>query len=184
MPVDAVEPVEDGADDDCDPDPTPRGTAIATAARRANSVLNGICLATALALPVAVWGTLMPGEPRSVGAAIVGVLFVAIFISRARSFADRRQAVALVCGASAAVCAGVARYVWSYPPAAVAPLLWGVLILALFGGAGLAAALLVPATRFTPLVRMVAEWLELAAIVVALPLSAWVGGLFAWVRMR
>jgi hypothetical protein len=56
--------------------------------------------------------------------------------------------------------------------------------LALFAGAGLAAALLVPVTRFTPLVRMVAEWLELAAIVIALPLAAWVGGLFAWVRMR
>jgi hypothetical protein len=71
-----------------------------------------------------------------------------------------------------------------YPSDAIAPVLWGSLVLALFAGAGLAAALLVPVTRFTPLVRMVAEWLELAAIVIALPLAAWVGGLFAWVRMR
>ena len=55
---------------------------------------------------------------------------------------------------------------------------------AVFAAAGLAAALLVPVTRFTPLVRMVAEWLELAAIVAALPLAAWIGGLFTWVRMR
>ena len=46
------------------------------------------------------------------------------------------------------------------------------------------AALLVPVTRFTPLVRMVVEWLELIAIVAALPLAAWIGGLFTWVRMR
>ncbi len=43
---------------------------------------------------------------------------------------------------------------------------------------------MVPVTRFTPLVRMVAEWLELVAIVAALPLAARIGGLFAWVRMR
>jgi hypothetical protein len=46
------------------------------------------------------------------------------------------------------------------------------------------AALLVPITRFTPLVRMIAEWLEIAAIIAALPLAAWIGGLFNWVRMR
>ena len=39
----------------------------------------------------------------------------------------------------------------------------------------LAAALLVPVTRFTPLVRMIAEWFELAAIVAAFPLAAWIG---------
>lgn len=184
MPVDAVAPVDDDVEDDPDLDVTPRGSVIAAAARRANSVLTGICVAAAVALPAAVWTTLMPGEPRGVGALIVAVLFVAIYISRARAFTDRRQAVALVCGAAAAVCAGVVRYVLSYPAEAVAPLWWGVLVLAAFAAAGLAAALLVPATRFTPLVRMVAEWLELAAIVVALPLAAWVGGLFAWVRMR
>jgi hypothetical protein len=56
--------------------------------------------------------------------------------------------------------------------------------LAGFGAAGLVAALLVPITRFTPLVRMIAEWLEIAAIIAALPLAAWIGGLFTWVRMR
>ena len=53
-----------------------------------------------------------------------------------------------------------------------------------FGAAALAAALLVPVTRFTPLVRMVTEWAELVAIVAVLPLAAWIGGLFTWVRMR
>jgi type VII secretion integral membrane protein EccD len=184
MPVDAVTPVDEQIEEEPNPDTTPRGEVIAQAARRANGVLTGICVAAAIALPAAVWTTLTPGQPRGTGAAILALLFVVIYISRGRAFADRRQAVALVCGAAAAVCAGVARYVLHQPTDAVAPLLWGTAVLVAFAGAGLAAALLVPVTRFTPLVRMVAEWLELAAIVVVLPLAAWVGGLFTWVRMR
>jgi len=184
MPVDAVAPVEDESEDEPNPDATPRGEVIATAARRANHVLTGICVAAAIALPVAVWATLIPGQPKATPAAVLSGLFVVIFISRGRAFADRRQAVALVCGAAAAACSGVARYVLAGSGESVAPLLWGSLVLTVFGAAGLAAALLVPVTRFTPLVRMVAEWLELAAIVAALPMAAWIGGLFTWVRMR
>lgn len=107
-----------------------------------------------------------------------------IFISRGRAFADKRQAIALVCGAVAAVCVGVVKYVLNEPAPSGEPVLWGAAMLVAFGGAGLAAALLVPITRFTPLVRMVAEWLEIVAIIVAMPLAAWIGGLFTWVRMR
>ncbi|MEI6252424.1 MAG: type VII secretion integral membrane protein EccD [Mycobacteriaceae bacterium] len=184
MPVDAVTPVDDEVGEEPNRDETPRGSVIAGAARRANGVLTGICVAAAIALPMAVWFTLMPGQPKSAAAALLALLFVLIFISRGRAFADRRQAVALVCGAAAGLCSGVVRYVLHLPAPSVAPLIWGSLVLAGFAAAGLAAALLVPVTRFTPLVRMVAEWLELAAIVVALPMAAWVGGLFNWVRMR
>jgi type VII secretion integral membrane protein EccD len=109
---------------------------------------------------------------------------VLIFISRGRAFADKRQAIALVCGAVAAVCVGVIKYVLHEPATSTESLLWAALILGGFGAAGLAAAMLVPITRFTPLVRMVAEWLEIFAIIAALPLAAWIGGLFTWVRMR
>jgi hypothetical protein len=78
----------------------------------------------------------------------------------------------------------VVRYAVHAHGQSAAVLLWGAVVLLVFASAGLAAALLVPVTRFTPLVRMVAEWLELVAIVVALPLAAWIGGLFTWVRMR
>ena len=115
---------------------------------------------------------------------MLAALFVLIFISRGRSFADKRQGVAMVCGAAAAVCAGVGKYVLHQPASSGEAVLWGVLALAVFAAAGLVAALLVPVTRFTPLVRMVVEWLELIAIVAALPLAAWIGGLFTWVRMR
>lgn len=184
MPVDAVMPVEETPDEDPARDMTPRGEVIAGAAKRANSVLTGICLAAAVTLPVATWMTVMPGSPRGTAAALLAVLFAVIFLSRARAFADRRQAVALSCGAAAAVCAGAARYVVHFQGVSTAAFLWGAGAAACFGAAALAAALLVPSTRFTPLVRMVIEWLELVAVVVALPLAAWISGLFAWVRMR
>jgi type VII secretion integral membrane protein EccD len=186
LPIDAVVPVPsdagEHAEDEGIADPTPSGRGIAAAAVRANGVLTGICLASALALPVAVWFTVMPGQPRSTAAAALGALFIVIFISRARSFADRRQAVALVGGAAAAFCGATVRFVLAEPSPAA--LLCGAAAVVGFGTAGLGAALLVPATPFTPLVRMAIEWLELLAITAALPLAAWVGGLFAWVRLR
>jgi type VII secretion integral membrane protein EccD len=184
LPADAVSPVDEAADEELSPDTTPRGARIAAGAVRANDVLTGICVAAGATLPAAVWATLMPGRSRSGAAAVLAGLFVLIFISRGRAFADKRQAIALVCGAVAAVSVGVVKYVLHEPATSAESLLWGALILGGFGAAGLAAALLVPITRFTPLVRMVAEWLEIVAIIAALPLAAWIGGLFTWVRMR
>ncbi|MGO8962311.1 type VII secretion integral membrane protein EccD [Mycobacterium sp.] len=184
LPTDAVSPVDEAADEEVSPDTTPRGAQIAGGAVRANNVLTGICVAAGLTLPLAVWATLMPGRSRSGAAAVLAALFVLIFISRGRAFADKRQAIALVCGAVAAVGVGVIKYVLHEPATSAGSLLWGALILGGFGAAGLVASLLVPITRFTPLVRMIAEWLEIVAIIAALPLAAWIGGLFTWVRMR
>ncbi|MGO9099827.1 MAG: type VII secretion integral membrane protein EccD [Mycobacterium sp.] len=184
LPTDAVSPVDEAADEEVSPDTTPRGAQIAAGAVRANNVLTGICVAAGLTLPLAVWATLMPGRSRSGAAAVLAALFVLIFISRGRAFADKRQAIALVCGAVAAVGVGVIKYVLHEPATSAGSLLWGALILGGFGAAGLVASLLVPITRFTPLVRMIAEWLEIVAIIAALPLAAWIGGLFTWVRMR
>lgn len=184
LPVDTVAPVPADGEDESHPDSTPSGEQIAAAAVRANRVLTGICVGAALALPLGVWATLVPGQGRSVPAAVLAGLFVLIFISRGRAFTDKRQAVALVCGAAVATCVGVAKYVLHQPADSADSVLWAALALGAFGGCGLTAALLVPVTRFTPLVRMVTEWLELAAITAALPLAAWIGGLFTWVRMR
>lgn len=183
LPIDAVAPVKDDGEDDVVGDTTPSGSAIAYAARRANGVLRGICVAAAVTLPLAVWVTLAPFQSHGGSAALLSGLFVLIFISRARAFADRVQAVALVCGAAAAVCTAVTRYVVDDVRSPMT-LATGALILSAFAAAGLGAGLLVPATRFTPLVRVVTEWLELVAIVAALPLVAWIGGIFTWVRMH
>lgn len=184
LPTDSVAPVAEDTGDDQAPDGTPSGSALEADARRANGAMTGICVATAVALPIAVWTTLMPGGTRGMAAAALAALFVVIFVSRGRAFADKRQAVALVCGAAAAVCAAVIRYALHTSPGSSVGLIWGTVVLIGFAAAVLVSALLVPMTRFTPLVRMVAEWVELAAIVAAFPLAAWVGGLFTWVRMR
>ncbi len=157
---------------------------IANAARRANGVLNGICVGSAIALPVAIWATTAPGASYGYASGLLALLFVLIFISRARGFSDRRQAVALVCGAAAGFCAGVARYAVAAQTDPMPWLIGSIVVLLVFAASGLAAAMAVPATRFTPLVRMTTEWLELVAVVAALPLAAWIIGLFAWVRMR
>ena len=183
LPIDVVAPVDED-DEAGEPDTTPSGARVADAARRANAVLTGLCLASGIALPAAIWATVAPARPYSRAAAVLALLFVVIFISRARAFSDRRQAVALVCGGAAGYCAGVTRYVIEAQGNPAPALLAGVVALLVFGAGGLAAALAVPATRFTPLVRMVTEWLELVAVVAALPLAAWIIGLFAWVRMR
>jgi type VII secretion integral membrane protein EccD len=196
LPADAVAPVNLDEEDEeaagqegnegqeANPDTSPRGAQITAAAVRANNVLTGICVGAGLALPAAVWPTLMPGAGRGTAAAVLVGLFVLIYVSRGRTYADKRQAIALVCGAAAAVCAAVVKYVLHEPAGSGAAVLWGALALALFGVAALAAGLLIPITKFTPLVRMIAEWLELVAIIAALPLAAWIGGLFTWVRMR
>lgn len=184
QPIDTVTPVDEDADEEPNPDTTPRGEVIADAARRANSVLTGLCAAAGVTLPLAAWATLMPGRPRATAAAILVGLFVLIFISRGRTFADKRQAIALVMGAAAAVSLGVVKYTLVQPGDSTTALVWAAVALLVFAGCGLVAALLVPVTRFTPLVRMLAEWLEILAIIAALPLAAWISGLFMWVRMR
>jgi type VII secretion integral membrane protein EccD len=183
LPVDTVSPVEELSDDDASQDQTPLGATISAAAVRANRVLTGICIALSGVMPAAVGAILVPGTPAALPAAVLVGLIVVIFISRGRAFADRCQAVALVCAAAAAVCVGVCRYALS-SPTGIASWLCGVGILTIFGSAGLVLALVVPDSRFTPLVRMAAEWFELLAIVAAFPLAAWISGLFTWVRMR
>ena len=184
MATDTVTPVREDPEEDSGRDTTPNGAFIAQAARRANAVLTGLCVAVALMLPIAAWVTVMPGQPRGNAAAVLVLLFVLIFVSRGRAFADRKQAVAVVLGGCAAFFAGVIRYVLAGEDQPGRALLWGTLVLGGFAAAAVAAALVVPGSRFTPLVRMATEWVELTAIVAALPLAAWIGGLFTWVRMR
>ncbi|WP_085107326.1 type VII secretion integral membrane protein EccD [Mycolicibacillus trivialis] len=181
LPSDAVTPV-DVDHGETDPAATPGGARIAELALRAHSVLTGCCVGAALSLPVATWATLAPRP--SAATTVLVALFVVIFLSRARALAARAQAVALAGGAATTIGTVIVAYVVDQPPTA-APAL-AAAVAALFGvaAAGLLAAALIPPATFTPLVRMAAEWAELGAIVVAVPLAAWIGGLFTWVRMR
>lgn len=185
MPVDTVSPVSTDETEDEDnelTDISARGAAIAASARLVNAVQVGVCVGVSLVLPAAVWGVLTPGRPWEWLALLVAGLVVGIFITQGRGFAAKYQAVALVCGASAAVCAGVVRYAIAEPRDAVAGLLWPTVVVVGFAVSGLAAALLVPAMRFRPFIRLAVEWAEVLALIVLLPAAAALGGLFTWLR--
>jgi type VII secretion integral membrane protein EccD len=184
MPVDTVSPVSEDETDDADnelTDITARGAAIGASARLVNAVQVGVCVGVSLLLPAAVWTVLMPGRPLAWLALVVAGLVVGIFITQGRGFAAKYQAVALVCGACAAVCAGVVKYAVAAPKD-VGGLLWPTAAVAAFSALGLAAALLVPATRFRPLIRLTVEWVEVLAMIALLPAAAALGGLFTWLR--
>jgi type VII secretion integral membrane protein EccD len=185
MPVDTVSPVSEDETEDEDnelTDITARGAAIAASARLVNAVQVGVCIGVSLLLPAAVWGVLTPGRPLAWLALVVAGLVVGIFITQGRGFAAKYQAVALVCGACAAVCAGVGKYALAAPKDVQAGLLWPAVAVAAFAVLGLAAALLVPATRFRPLIRLTVEWVEVLAMIALLPAAAALGGLFTWLR--
>ncbi|MGZ4510140.1 MAG: type VII secretion integral membrane protein EccD [Mycobacterium sp.] len=185
MPVDTVSPVSEDETEDEDnelTDITARGAAIAASARLVNAVQVGVCIGVSIALPAAVWGVLTPGRPWEWLALLVAGLVVGIFITQGRGFAAKYQAVALACGASAAVCAGVAKYAIAEPHDVRAGLLWPAVAVAGFAAFGLGAALLVPAMRFRPIIRLTVEWAEVLALIVLLPAAAALGGLFTWLR--
>jgi len=184
MPADSVGPVAGPDRDGVVADTTPATAPVVAAAVRANGVLTGICIAVATAIAAAAWATLEPGAPHRGAAVALVLLFIPILANRARAFSDRGQVTALALGASATFCVTGARHVIRASRDPAAQLLWATAGLGVFAAAVLAAAFLVPATRFTPLVRTLAEWIELVAVVVALPLAAWICGLFTLVRMR
>lgn len=179
MPLDTVTPV-----DDTETDPVPTGPQLAAAVGRVHAILSGICAGLGLLLPAAVWATLAPGGRMAWLAALVCVLFVVIFISRGRAFVAWRQAVALVLGAVAAVLAGAVKYVVHGAATDVVVFAAAVGAVLVFGLCGLAAAVIVPQTRYHPPVRLFVEWLEIVAIVLTVPLMAWLSGLLAWIRFH
>lgn len=184
MPADTVSPVSEDETEDEDnelTDSTARGAAIAASARLVNAVQVGVCAGVSVVLPGAVWGVLTPGRPWAWLAVLVAGLVAGIFITQGRGFAAKYQAVALVCGACAAVCAGVVKYAL-VARNVEAGLLWPAVAVAVFAASGLAAALVVPAMRFRPIIRLTVEWVEVLALVVLLPAAAALGGLFTWLR--
>jgi type VII secretion integral membrane protein EccD len=205
MAVDTVAAV-----DDTDQDPTPTGAQIAAAVRRVHAVLTGQCIGLAAVLPAAVWAALVPGRDKAWAAALVSALMVVIFVSRGRatffapstrraasrhagtddddeattgSFVGWQQAVPLVVGAAVATVAGVVKYVAQQPASNTGVFAVAASGVFMLGVTALLAAAVIPASRFTPLVRLSVEWVEIAAIVAVVPLIAWTVGLFSWVRL-
>lgn len=76
----------------------------------------------------------------------------------------------------------VLKYALDTPKGVQTGLLWPAIFVAAFAALGLAVALVVPATRFRPIIRLTVEWLEVLAMIALLPAAAALGGLFAWLR--
>lgn len=184
MPLDTVSPVGDDGEDEDDEltDISARGAAIASAARLINGVQVGICVAVSVVLPAAVWMLLEPGKPAQWEAAALAGLASGIFITQARGFAAKVQAIALVCGACTAVLAGIGKYALAEPGNSAGGLLWPVVAVAVFAGFGVAAGLLVPETKFVPWIRLTVEWLEVVALVAVVVVGAHLGGWFSWIH--
>jgi type VII secretion integral membrane protein EccD len=125
---------------------------------------------------------LVPGQPRQWQTVLLAGLVAGIFLMQGRAYTAKYQAIALVYGSTGAGMAAVIKYATSAPGDSAAGLSWPVLVVGVFAALGLAAALLVPAAKFIPFIRLLVEWIEVFAIIAALPLAAWLGGLFAWVR--
>lgn len=184
MPLDTVSPVGDDGEDDDDEltDISARGAAIGSSARLINAVQVGICVAVAVALPVAVWMLLEPEGHAQWKAVTLAGLMAGIYITQARGFAAKVQAIALVSGACTAVMAGIAKYALAEPGNSAGGLLWPALAVAVFAGFGLAAGLLVPETKFVPWIRLAVVWLEVLALVAVVVLGFLVGGWFSWIH--
>ncbi|EFD75601.1 conserved hypothetical protein [Mycobacterium tuberculosis GM 1503] len=187
MPVDTVAPVSEADADDEDnelTDITARGTAIAASARLVNAVQVGMCVGVSLVLPAAVWGVLTPRQPWPWLALLVAGLTVGPLHHPGprvrRQIPSGRIGVRGVRPRCVPGCLSTP----STPRKGVQTgLLWACdLRRGLSPHWGLAVALVVPATRFRPIIRLTVEWLEVLAMIALLPAAAALGGLFAWLR--
>jgi type VII secretion integral membrane protein EccD len=170
--------------DDSETDPTPTGEQIADSALRVADVMAGLLTGCALVLPAAIWVVVIPGAKNAWMAMLIAALFVLIFISRGRAFLAWRQAVPLVVGACVAALGVIVKYALHYPGGDTVVYAACSLAALAFALCGLAAATVVPHSRFFPPLRVFVEWLEIAAITVSIPLMGWMTGLYWWTWHR
>lgn len=180
QPVDTVSPV-----DDTHPDPTALSTEqVAAIARRARSVLVGVCVAAAVVQVVCAWLAITPHANRPVWT-IVLVSAVAInLIIGARKFNDRVQAVALVGSSVTALMAIGYKYAWSTPATDLAAVLTFVGVASLIA----AAIFLIGSAGwqylFSPTTRKAVEWLGYLLIVVIPLLAVYLLNIFSFLRTQ
>ncbi|MGG7104508.1 type VII secretion integral membrane protein EccD [Rhodococcus sp. 24CO] len=147
---------------------------------RARSYLTGLVVATSVtamtgALSVAAVHT-GDGVVWS-GLALAGVT-AGVLMLRGRTFAGTAQAVPLIASGAAIVLVVLGAQIWSHQDDAVVifALAMALLILALVLG------ILAPNRVFSPVMRRIAELIDLAAIALIVPLICWVTDLFSVMR--
>jgi type VII secretion integral membrane protein EccD len=180
QPMDTVSPVEDTHSD-----PTALSTEqVASAGRRARSVLVGVCIAVAVVQLVCAWLVITPHANKPVWTTVLVCVVALDLIIRARKFNDRLQAVLLVGSSVAALMAIGYKYAWTTPPTDLAAVLAYI---------GIASAIAIGVFAlgsagwqylFSPNTRKAVEWLGNILIVSIPLLAAYVLNIFSFLRTQ
>lgn len=159
--------------------PLPSATRLAERARRADAVLTGVTIGSAVVLTAAAL-LLLPGGPSYRWQAFaLAAVFGLVVSARGRSHSDLTRATVLVsCGAI--VLAGVA---FSLTVAGTEPALSiGVALMVLLPAVALWSGVVVPRTEHAPTTRRLMEIGEYMLLCSIIPLLFWILGLYALVR--
>jgi type VII secretion integral membrane protein EccD len=147
---------------------------------RARSYLTGLVVATSVTAMTGALSVAAVHTDNGIawsGLALAGVT-AGVLMLRGRTFAGTAQAVPLIACGAAIVLVVLGAQIWSSKddPVIVFALAMAVLILALVLG------ILAPNRVFSPVMRRVAELIDLAAIALIVPLICWVTDLFSVMR--
>jgi type VII secretion integral membrane protein EccD len=176
-PGTSVDPSEDDPDDETT---MPSFDSLAQRATRARRYLTG--LVTAMTI-LAVSGALLAAQPTLHGeiywpGLCLAVATATVLMFRGRTYISAEQAVPLIGG-------GVTILVLLLTAAAVAVPDYAIVLFAvamLFAAGGLVLGIIAPRQTFSPVMRRVAELIDLALITSIIPLVCWVTGLYSLMR--
>jgi ESX secretion system protein EccD len=151
-------------------------------AERARAFLTGLLVGLGVLVVVCLTGLCDPRTHQRWLPLILAAVTVGFLLLRGRSYVDRWQAIILASTAVLTVAAVIVRYVLvlSSPLATSV----GVGIVLLLPAAGLAAAVIVPNTIYSPLFRKLVEWIEYLCLMPIFPLGLWLMNVYAAIRYR
>lgn len=157
----------------------PSATRLAERARRADAVLTGVTIGSAVVLAAAALLMLRGGPSYRWQAFTLAAVFGLVLAARGRSHSDLTRATVLVCAGSL-VLAGVA---YSLTAAGTEPTLSiGVALLVLLPVVALWAGVVVPRTEHAPTTRRFVEIGEYLLLCSIIPILFWILGLYSLVR--
>jgi len=155
---------------------------VVAATERAHALITGLLSGFGVLLVIAGGWLCDPGaERRWLPLVLTGVVAAAVLL-HARSYTDRRQSTLLAAAAVATAAVVAARYAVQLDT--LPALLIGCAVVLGVPAAGLLAAVVVPNTVYTPLLRQLVEWAEYALLLAVFPLGFWLMDVFAAIRYR
>nr|WP_271214137.1 type VII secretion integral membrane protein EccD [Rhodococcus wratislaviensis] len=176
-PGTSVDPSEDDPDDEVT---MPSFDSLAQRAARARKYLTGLVGAmTALAVS----GALIAAQPGMSGGIFwpgvsLAVATAAVLMFRGRTYSSAEQAVPLIAGGVTILVLLLTAVAVAVPDFAIASFAVAIL----FAVGGLVLGILAPRQTFSPVMRRVAELIDLAVIASIVPLVCWVTGLYSLMR--